>query len=468
MANGTLTYNDDRQEVAGVIASSALDRDDEVFDYENSKPYIKAWSDAVHAATVNTVGEDGASLGNVRLMHTKQVAGKLIDIKFDDAKKVVWGVAKVTDPKVWQDIKSGVYSAFSVGANLVNAAYKDGKKHLTIKPVEVSIVDYPANPDTTFDWIKGTASYVNKFAGSAIPPDAPVEQTVPPPPSPLGAPDAMQSESQADYEKRAFSDEKRQELADKGHALPDGSFPIENTGDLKNAIHAIGRAKDPAKAKDHIKARAKALGEESLIPDTWKSAQGAIEMNLTQEQKDILTKAADIFKLDVMKAGRASMADHLQNLKKAATAHKDAAVKHEADVHELCDKCMKMAGGDLLLAPSESEGGQKVDVGEAVNTAVKAAIAEYEKAAKVTTDKLTADLATANTKLADIEKAANKATGDRTNVDDKDKNLTPVEKAAAAKKAKEENSALAKAAWMGNDLASQRELFKKLAVVTRL
>ena len=29
-------------------------------------------------------------------------------------------------------------------------------------------------------------------------------------------------------EKREFSDKKRQELADKGHALPDGSFPIEN------------------------------------------------------------------------------------------------------------------------------------------------------------------------------------------------------------------------------------------------
>src|SRR5437868_2161200 len=28
-------------------------------------------------------------------------------------------------------------------------------------------------------------------------------------------------------EKREFSDKKRKELADKGHALPDGSYPIE-------------------------------------------------------------------------------------------------------------------------------------------------------------------------------------------------------------------------------------------------
>ncbi len=71
------------------------------------------------------------------------------------------------------------------------------------------------------------------------------------------------------YIKRTFSDDKRKELADKGHALPDGSFPIESKGDLKNAIQAIGRAKDPAKAKAHIKSRAKDLGAEDMIPDTW-------------------------------------------------------------------------------------------------------------------------------------------------------------------------------------------------------
>jgi len=54
--------------------------------------------------------------------------------------------------------------------------------------------------------------------------------------------------------------------------MPDGSFPIKTVKDLKNAIQAFGRAKDPAKAKAHIKARAKALGKEDLIPDNWKGA----------------------------------------------------------------------------------------------------------------------------------------------------------------------------------------------------
>jgi hypothetical protein len=61
----------------------------------------------------------------------------------------------------------------------------------------------------------------------------------------------------------------RDRLADAGKALPDGSFPIANTGDLRNAIQAIGRAKDPAKAKAHIKRRAKDLGAENLVPADW-------------------------------------------------------------------------------------------------------------------------------------------------------------------------------------------------------
>ena len=66
----------------------------------------------------------------------------------------------------------------------------------------------------------------------------------------------------------AYSDEERKELADKGFALSDGSFPIKDLKDLKNAIQAYGRAKDQARAAKFIVKRAKALGAEDLIPDT--------------------------------------------------------------------------------------------------------------------------------------------------------------------------------------------------------
>lgn len=73
-----------------------------------------------------------------------------------------------------------------------------------------------------------------------------------------------------DYEiARDFSKEKRDDLASKGLALPDGSFPIVTVADLKNAISAIGRAKDPGAAKTHTKKRAKALNRTDLIPTEW-------------------------------------------------------------------------------------------------------------------------------------------------------------------------------------------------------
>ena len=71
---------------------------------------------------------------------------------------------------------------------------------------------------------------------------------------------------------KEFSEEQRKKLAKSGKAMPGGGFPIESEQDLKNAIHAIGRAKNPAAAKAHIKSRARARGLSKLIPDTWDAA----------------------------------------------------------------------------------------------------------------------------------------------------------------------------------------------------
>lgn len=68
---------------------------------------------------------------------------------------------------------------------------------------------------------------------------------------------------------REFSQEERDRLAKEGKAMPDGSFPIVTREDLENAIQAIGRAKDPAAAKAHIKKRARELGLTELIPEEW-------------------------------------------------------------------------------------------------------------------------------------------------------------------------------------------------------
>lgn len=68
---------------------------------------------------------------------------------------------------------------------------------------------------------------------------------------------------------RNYTDEERRDLAEKHQALPDGSYPIVDEEDLRNAIQAIGRAADPEKAKRHIIKRARALDLLDLIPQEW-------------------------------------------------------------------------------------------------------------------------------------------------------------------------------------------------------
>ena len=69
--------------------------------------------------------------------------------------------------------------------------------------------------------------------------------------------------------KRAFNEEQREEMAKEGLALPDGSFPISNVDDLRNAIMAHGRATDKDKAKRHIMKRAREMGKEDMLPASW-------------------------------------------------------------------------------------------------------------------------------------------------------------------------------------------------------
>lgn len=66
-----------------------------------------------------------------------------------------------------------------------------------------------------------------------------------------------------------FSQEQRDRLANQGHAMPDGGYPIRNKQDLARAILAFGRAKDPAAVKRWIIKRARELGAVDMLPSVW-------------------------------------------------------------------------------------------------------------------------------------------------------------------------------------------------------
>jgi hypothetical protein len=75
-------------------------------------------------------------------------------------------------------------------------------------------------------------------------------------------------------EMAVISRKSRMRLAEEGKALPDGSYPIRNAQDLKNAIRAYGRSKPGSrgKVKRHIMKRAIGLKKEEIIPENWKGA----------------------------------------------------------------------------------------------------------------------------------------------------------------------------------------------------
>ena len=74
-----------------------------------------------------------------------------------------------------------------------------------------------------------------------------------------------------DMDKRDYSMDARRDMAASGMAMPDGSFPIANGGDLQNAIQSVGRASNYAAAKEHIVRRARALGMMDMLPEDWRN-----------------------------------------------------------------------------------------------------------------------------------------------------------------------------------------------------
>ena len=83
--------------------------------------------------------------------------------------------------------------------------------------------------------------------------------------------EAIESEAAEIALKRAFSDEQREEMAEEGKAMKDGSYPIDSEQDLRNAVQAYGRASDKPATKAHIMKRARAMGLEEVIPANWVS-----------------------------------------------------------------------------------------------------------------------------------------------------------------------------------------------------
>jgi hypothetical protein len=149
--------------------------------------------------------------------------------------------------------------------------------------------------------------------------------------------------------KQGPSQEERERLAESGEAMPDGSFPIRNGRDLRNAISAFGRANpdDRRAVANHIRRRARALDmtdqlpEEGVLADLLKSAESSGGSVAKGED----TMADDNKELDALKAQVAALTA-LTGVQKAHYDTLDADGK---------DAFLKMDAGDMDAAIKSAE-----------------------------------------------------------------------------------------------------------------
>lgn len=161
--------DEEQRLVYGTVASEVVDNSGEVFDYEGSKPHFEEWTKNAEATS------NGLSKGNLRVMHTAKVAGKLTDIDFNDMGKTISCVAHVVDDDEWKKVQTGCYTGFSMGGRYLSKLKKDdGPTRYIAQPVEVSLVDKPCIKTAVFDYCKADGTTEHRhFDGNLLVDEAP-------------------------------------------------------------------------------------------------------------------------------------------------------------------------------------------------------------------------------------------------------------------------------------------------------
>ena len=115
--------------------------------------------------------------------------------------------------------------------------------------------------------------------------------------------------------KRAYSEDSRKDMASRGFALDDGSFPIKDESDLRNAIQAYGRASDKTKTKAHIMKRAVDLGLEDAIPMSWVSSSDMAEAKKEKSAEALVGSEESSFLSSLMEFEMLTVEQELENPK---------------------------------------------------------------------------------------------------------------------------------------------------------
>lgn len=379
--------------VKGVMTSDSLDLDGQICD--------PGW--------LNTAVPDWFNKrANMRAMHQPQAVGKANELTQDGT---AYSVAfKVVDADACLKLENDVYTGLSIG--IKGYRLDKSADALKRAPngiinggqiVEVSLVDVPANPDARLESISKRATIADiedntltlktEVVAEGFPcadcngfgetlQDGEMKDCPTCEGSGLGDGPAIrpsndggdqeegsvkfadqfgwsdedkaawtpyQKSLMPDSVKKDYSDKDRKTMATNGQAMPGGGYPIKTVQDLKNAIQSIGRAKDRAATIAHIKARAKALGQEALIPDSWKSALADLVTKFTSIDKAAASDDEWLHDPDTLNAVR-------QGLVECITAELQELAAGENEIWDISDLTGVIAGFLAWWSHESAEG----------------------------------------------------------------------------------------------------------------
>ena len=128
-------------------------------DYETSKPLFQTWSNNFAERT------HGKSFGAIREQHdSKKAVGKIVEpLSFSDEEKAIDIHVKVVDEDTWRKVSESVLTSFSIGGSYEKRwTDDDGNARYTARPTEISLVDEPACPTATIQFVKADGTVETK------------------------------------------------------------------------------------------------------------------------------------------------------------------------------------------------------------------------------------------------------------------------------------------------------------------
>lgn len=369
--------------VYGLVTAEKPDQENEVCDYDSTKPFYQKLV-ARYAKATSAVDGMEQSIAPLREMHQLKAVGCGKAIDFDDDAKTIRMGFHVVESEACKKVKAGVLIGFSQGGDYVKQWTKGKLTWYTADPGEVSLVDSPCLEDALIEQlVEKTFTYVQENGSTEL-----RKFQVKKPAAAVPARDG--SLTRAEKMDRVGKAQKLVALT-----IQKSMYDVKTVADILQSLRSTcswlydekAFEGDESEVPDKLKAILTQLAtvfielateEANELVEAAKAVKGAMKtmkpellaklkdlgkgtVSLTKEDMEALAKLAE--QADAMEKAGKSVVAHLQTMHKAAQDHHDGMVKaagaHLADMHDGIAKCAKALGTFETGSGAITGGGEK-------------------------------------------------------------------------------------------------------------